>query len=177
MSTDHIILGVPAKAHREALLRETAGWGRVPTHWINCDKDFACEPDCPRCDGDGGWDCLILAHPTDPEAGVMGLARLAWVVAGVVAGPRGFSPLIPRFVIGREKSGRWAVVLNGAVPPHSSARSTSWYPEEVRALSEFSHLVPATTGVRVPAEVLPRAAGAIAVHLGVLDRVEIADAR
>lgn len=154
MANAPLILGIPAAAHREALLRPTAGGGRVPT--TPGEHAWQAGPRigryCDRC----GWvvedpatappcvpSALILHHPTDPEAGAMGLARLAWVAA---EGPARWEPC--QWALG------WRVWLHAAKP-------------RIFGSTEYSHdevhrgLTQATSGAH--------AIGLVCVHLGLLE--------
>ena len=148
-----MILGIPAAAHREALLRETAGGGRVATSWA-----------CARC-GRRGWvgECaacgsgtaygpsraIILHDPADPEAGAMGLARLAWMAGGVTG-----TPIPP--------PAAWVVPTwdGGSVWLENDDVSTHWTPRSLPALATATNAA--------------HAIALVCVHLGLLDRVEVA---
>ena len=171
-----MILGIPAAAHREALLRETAGGGRMPTavapfvseatklepaygdygtaawscphcgQWIRRMYQEDTQPEVgrrivhlPACDL---W-ALVLHDPADPEAGAMGLARLAWV-----AEPGSW------WSVG-DKGVWWEVMLDHADPA------------KCRAWTVMPRMIEDRGG-----EVL--AIGFVArVHLGLLDREEV----
>lgn len=179
------ILGVPSAAHREALLRETAGGGRVPTRnvgpatWTRWKRDHTVTT--RQCDWqrDDGYVCVqdidhpgdhaphrhapVAGHPAiilhdaaDPEAGAMGLARLAWVAWDVP------SPGPPTRRVGPCNGTRQWMAREGQVWLHDGTASdndTHWTTRYLPALATATH----------PAHAI----GLVCVHLGLLDRVEV----
>lgn len=176
------ILGIPAAAHREALLRETAGGGRVPlavapfvaraTYLEPChaDRRHAVWL-CPHC---GGYarrlyqedapsrqikhqpTCelwgLILHAPRDPEAGATGLARLAWVAMPAGVDLQWGSPV---WRVSREH-GMWFVRLDWG---QDEDDVSEWGPDNLPALRDATNAA--------------HAIALVCVHLGLLDRVEV----
>ena len=170
-----MILGIPAAAHREALLRETAGGGRVPTSnvgpttWTRFHRDHTVttrQCDWQRDDGyvcvrdighDGahkpsrlapvaGHPALILHDDADPEAGAMGLARLAWVAWG--DRPRTATPW---WSVGLLRGMGARVVLGGGDDLYDE-----WSHEDIPDLTDAVNAA--------------HAVGIVGVHLGRLDR-------
>ena len=145
-----MILGIPSAAHREALLRTTAGGGRVPVMWSPTEADPNLEWSTSQyyqrdwTPDPSSSAAIILRDPADPEAGAMGLARLAWVAVGArweVSAERGFA-IREVQLIGRGNNA-------GGV----------WRRDKLYTLRDATH----------PAHAI----GLTCVHLGLLDRVEV----
>lgn len=186
MMTAPLIVGVPSAAHREALLRETAGGGRVPmAHaWVCPEHGPYYTAWCRGCDAthkragvDALWNtviastmeapnALILSHPSDPEAGAMGLARLAWVATPDAQSDR--RPLVWSVVRSRIRPTPGVVFSSvRLIPAHAEL---AWVAEPVPGFSEAVH-VPALRDATCAAEAI----GLVCVHLGLLDRVELVE--
>jgi hypothetical protein len=146
------VLGIPAPAHREALLHGTAGGGRVPLAWSADGGPWSVERPPQWIQHTLGYvEALILHDSSDPEAGAMGLARLAWVAVNVVKYAE------------RKQAVRWKWAHHGTgyrVGLDWCADDYCWTDDDIPAIATATH----------PAH----AVGLVCVHLGLLSSVEVA---
>ena len=148
-----MILGIPAAAHRAALLRETAGGGRVPVAW-RWRTDAAAKDDwrvsTPRLDRTDQEHAIILHDPADPEAGAMGLARLAWVAKGT-----GWSTWRDPGSTRNPRGSAWDVLLVGGPQALHGVVRDRWNEVTLPALATATNAA--------------HAIGLVCVHLGLLE--------